>query len=378
MKIVVACDSFKGSLDSNEVAEAVRLGLLHICPDADIVTIPVADGGEGTAAILTKAMGGEVVSCKATDPLGRPITASYGIAGRTAIIDVASASGLTLIKKSDREIMRSTTFGTGQQIADAYSRGCRNFIIGLGGSATCDGGAGMLSALGCRFSDSEGVDFYPTPNALKRLEAVNVSALSKYKGCNFTVLCDVDNPLCGPEGSAHIFAAQKGASSSQITELDNNLCRYAGIMEQLTGHQFSAIPGAGAAGGLGAAFAGVLGAGLQPGVQTILKLLNFDNILEGASLIITGEGKTDRQTLNGKLPYGVLLAARKQNVPVVAIAGITENRTDLLKAGFADIQCINPQGANPDEVMLPEVARRNIILTVSQKASEWLKLKTIL
>lgn len=342
LKIVIASDSFKGSLGSLEVAEAAARGIRSVVPDAGICCLAVADGGEGTSDTLIRALGGNLMTCRADDPLGRPVDASYGIVnlpeGTTAIIDMASASGLPLLRPEERNVMITSTAGTGQMILDAYRHGCRRFVIGIGGSATCDGGTGMLSALGIRLLDNDGNMLAPGGGALQNLASVDMSeAMTEVIDCTFTIICDVTNPLCGPEGSARVFGPQKGATPAQVEELEAAMQRYASVVAAATGSDVADTPGAGAAGGLGAAFLAFFNSELKTGVDAVLDLVGFDEAVRDADLVITGEGKIDRQTLYGKLPYGVCQRAAAAGVPTVAIAGCVEGATDLLKGGFAGV-----------------------------------------
>lgn len=342
MKFVVASDSFKGSLSSAEVAAAVAKGVMCVLPSAQVECLAVADGGEGTSETLINALGGERVSCTVANPIGRSTTATYGIVsspfGLTALIDMASASGLTLLSVEERDVMAASTYGTGQLIVDAYRRGCRHFMVGIGGSATCDGGSGMLSALGFRFLDAFGRDLQQGGGALSELQAIDMSgALAGILQCKFTIMCDVDNPLYGPEGAAFQFAPQKGATSADVEHLDAALRRYAEVVMSSTGKNVAEIPGAGAAGGLGEAFLAFFDCELKPGVEAVLDIVGFDRAIQNASLVITGEGKIDGQTLHGKLPLGVCRRAAAAGVPTVAIAGMVDDAYRLLSGGFAGV-----------------------------------------
>lgn len=342
IKIVIASDSFKGSLTSAEVAAAAAAGIKEVLPSAEVVELAVADGGEGTADILIRAIGGERVSCVVADPLGRPVKAAYGIAdtteGKTALIDMASASGLTLLADRERDPLVTTTAGTGQMIVDAYDRGCRNFLIGIGGSATCDGGSGMLTALGFRFLDDEGRELPPGGGSLLSLASIDCSvAMIDVTRCRFTVMCDVTNPLYGPDGAACVFAPQKGASPEAVALLDKALRGYAGVVRLATGLDVSHKLGAGAAGGLGEAFLAFFNCELKSGIEAVLDFVGFDRAVRGASFVITGEGRIDGQTLFGKLPLGVCRRAASVGVPTVAIAGMISDPASLLKGGFAGV-----------------------------------------
>ena len=374
-KVVVACDSFKGSLTAAEASSAVANGVLASAGGVQTVCVPVADGGEGTVEMIAGALGGRYVTVRVTGPLGRPADARYAVVrphGQTvesAVIELAQASGLPLLSPSERDPLTATTRGTGELIADAYSRGCRSFIIGLGGSATNDGGTGLLRALGVRFLDSEGNELPEGGAPLARLSSIDTSsAREEIMRCRFTVLCDVDNPLTGSCGASAIFGPQKGASESDVALLDRALARYGECLRDITGKDIASMPGAGAAGGTAAAFMAFFNAEMVPGITTALRLTGFDSIVSDASLIITGEGHIDAQTLSGKAPYGVLEAGRRKGVPVVALAGGVADRDRLMSAGFADVVCIVPPVMPLAEAMKKTAAERNLRLAAAMVA----------
>lgn len=366
MRIIIASDSFKGSLTSQEVGEAAADGIRQILPDAEIIILPVGDGGEGTAVALADALNADWINCEVSDPLGRKILAAYGIATKngetSALIDMASASGVALLNESERDVMNTSSFGTGQLILDAARRGCRNFVIGIGGSATNDAGIGMLSALGICFYNQNELILNPSGKSLNYITRIDASALNPdIKDSHFTIICDVNNPLFGPEGAACIFAPQKGASPEEVMILDNGLCNFAKTTEEFVGINYSQTPGAGAAGGLGFAFISFLNSELKSGTDTILDLIGFDKIIDGADLVITGEGKIDAQTLYGKLPSGVARRASAKGVPTIAIAGRTEDESLLLRSDlFRSILCVTPTGMPLSEAMRHSTARTNI------------------
>ncbi|WP_455585008.1 glycerate kinase family protein [Bacteroides sp.] len=370
-KIVIASDSFKGSLSSLQVADAIEEGIYIELPEVQVIKIPVADGGEGTMQTLVDALHGDYVSCRVKDPLMRDITSSYGIVQRkgesTAIIDMASASGITLLSEQERNPLITTTYGTGQLIADAHSRGCRHFIIGIGGSATNDAGKGMLEALGYRFLDADGKRLAPGGESLNKLSFIDVSEADKVRSdSEFTIICDVCNPLFGAQGAAHVFAPQKGASPKDVEILDGGLRKFADCVKSQLGVDMAYIPGSGAAGGLGAAFIAFFNATLKPGIDTILEAQHFEDSISDADLIITGEGKVDEQTLMGKVPQGVLALAQKQNVPVVVLSGAVENRQALTAAGFLSVFCIQSSAIPLCKALEAEVAIENLRQTTSQ------------
>ena len=347
MKIVVAIDSFKGCLTSKEANQAAAEGIRRTCPDAEIVEIPVSDGGEGFMEAFYSAIGGTLIDVPVKDPLMRPITAKYLLHGETAVIEIAQASGLTLLTKDERNPMVATSYGTGQLVADAVRKGAKHVIVGLGGSATSDAGMGMLRAL---------IDAFAKHGQWDDIEEL--------KHVRFTMASDVKNPLCGENGAAHVFAPQKGATEEMVRLLDERARKFAEISARHFGYDRSRMEGAGAAGGLGYAFLQYLNADCKPGIQLLLETIHFEEIIKGADLVITGEGSADRQTLMGKLPMGIL--QQSVNAPVYLIAGRISDREELLKAGFAQVECINPAGITLEEAMRKEVAIKNIRETVSR------------
>ena len=335
--IIVAIYSFKGCLTSMEANQAAAEGIRRVWPDAEIVQVPVSDGGEGFLGAFHAAIGGELVEVTVKDPLMRPIKAKYLLKGETAVIEMAQASGLTLLTNEERNPMVATSYGTGQLVADAVRKGAKHVIVGLGGSATSDAGIGMLQAL-----------------------KENLPP----KDVRFTIASDVKNPLYGENGAAQVFAPQKGATADDVLQLDERARKFAEDSARHFGYDRSQEEGAGAAGGLGYAFLQYLDADCKPGIQLLLETIHFDEMVKGADLIITGEGAADRQTLMGKLPMGIL--QRSAGVPVCLIAGRIKNQEELLRAGFARVACINPDGITLEEDMRKEVAKRNISDTVSR------------
>lgn len=324
MKIVIAPDSFKGTFSSKEAADIIARGVKKIFPDAFLEQVPTADGGEGTISALVGATNGRIIKIKATGPMGLPVDAFYGILGdgETAVIETAAASGLTLVKPSERNPLKATTYGTGEIIKSALDHGFRKFIIGLGGSAANDGGAGMAAALGARFFDKSGNILGLGGDKLSKLYRIDCSGLDgrihKYE---FSAACDVDNPLCGKHGASYVFGPQKGASPQDVEILDKCLEHYAAVLKKDTGAYIIDLPGAGAAGGLGGGLSAFLNARLQKGIDIILRAVSFDEKVKDADLVITGEGSIDGQTAFGKTPYGVADYAKKYGKPVIAIAG---------------------------------------------------------
>lgn len=324
MKIVIAPDSFKESLSALEVANNIRAGFREIFPDADYVVLPVADGGEGTVDAMVAATNGSVVGLAVSGPLGKPVDAFFGLTGdgRTAIIEMAAASGLMLVPPEARDPLITTSFGVGELIRAALDKGARHFIVGIGGSATNDGGAGMLQALGVRLLDAEGKHLGPGGGELGRLATIDVSGLDpRLAECRIEVACDVDNPLIGPRGASAVFGPQKGATPDKVALLDANLGHYAAVIKVVLGMDVAHLPGAGAAGGLGAGFKAFLGAELKPGSEIVTTAVGLDAALADADLVITGEGCIDGQTIHGKTPIGVAAVAKRHGKPVIGIAG---------------------------------------------------------
>lgn len=327
-KIIIASDSFKGSLSSEEVSDAAAMAIHEVFPDCTVEKIPVADGGEGTSEALMKILGGEMVHLTVHDPLMRPVHASYGITvdGHTAIIDMAQASGLDLLSKEERNPMEATSFGTGEIIADAIRRGCKKIITGLGGSATNDAGMGLLSALGVRFLDKDGHTLEGKGKDIGFVADIDLSQVpDEISGTEFTIACDVRNPFCGPCGAAAVFAPQKGADKNTVDLLDRGMETLAETILRKYGKDISRIPGSGAAGGTAGTMAALLDAKIVPGAELVLGAAGFDARLKDADLVITGEGRIDRQTQMGKIPYAVLLHAKEYGIPVIAIAGSVED-----------------------------------------------------
>ena len=362
-RLTLAIDSFKGSLSSREVADAFEQGFRRHIPDCEIRKVEIADGGEGTAASLIRTLNGELVEVEVHDPLHRPIRASYGIidGGRTAIIELAAASGLTLLRTDERNPMLTSTYGTGEMIMDEINRGCRKFLLGIGGSATNDAGVGLLRALGYRFTDNSDNEIVGGGGYLNDIVRIDDSHICPaLQECEFIVACDVTNPLYGEKGAAHIFAPQKGADAAIVEHLDQGLQNFARVVEAFNGAQIATLKGAGAAGGVGGGVAALLGARLERGIDMVLDAIDFDSIIRDCDLVITGEGRLDKQTVMGKAPSGVLAAATKQNIPTIAIGGGVVWCKELHESGFATIECVTPEDMNLEEAMKPEVAKENI------------------
>lgn len=347
MRIIVAPDSFKGSLSSVAVVNAMEQGIKVVFADAEVVKVPIADGGEGTVEALVSATGGKIITQKVEGPLGESVEAYWGLLGdgETAVIEMAAASGLTLVPKTKLNPRVATTFGTGQLIMAALDRNVRKIIVGIGGSATNDGGAGMCRALGAKFLDASGCELPNGGAALKNLARIDLDGFdSRIAKTQILVACDVDNPLCGQRGATAVYGPQKGVTPDMLHELDEALQRYAMVAKEATGKDVAESSGAGAAGGLGAGLMFFTNAELRPGVDVVLETVGFDELVEKASFVITGEGATDFQTAHGKAPVGVAKAAAKYNVPTVCLSGGLGDGCDaVLEQGIAGIMSIVPR-----------------------------------
>ncbi len=368
MKFVAAPNAFKESLSAPKVAESIAIGIHRVLPDAIVEQVPVADGGDGTAEALVAATGGRIMELTVTGPLGEPVEASYGLLGdgRTAVIEMALASGLHLVPQEKRNPMKTTTYGTGELIAAALDQGVEKVIVGIGGSATVDGGAGMAQALGCSLLDDSGCEIPRGGEGLARLSRIDLSrrhpALEKVET---VVACDVDNPLTGPQGAPAVYGPQKGATPEMVRQLDADLGRYADVIKRDLEMEVDTVPGAGAAGGLGAGLMAFLGAKLRPGVDIVIEAARLEEKLQGANLVITGEGKLDRQTAFGKAPIGVARLAKKHGIPVVALSGsLGEGADELVEHGIDAVFTIVPGPVSLEEAM--ERAGEFIVKVVEQ------------
>lgn len=371
MKIVIAVDSFKGCLSSSSIANAVEEGIQNTLPGCEMIKVPIADGGEGTVDALVDATQGKIITIPVHNPLMQPIQASYGMTGdgQTAIIEMSAASGLDLIPLRPGNVMDTTTYGTGEMIADAIERGCRNFIIGVGGSATNDAGTGMMQALGVRFTDEMGNEVEKGGKSLSSIRHIDTqNQLSELQDCTFHIATDVTNPFYGPQGAACIFGPQKGGNEEQIKALDKGMKHLAELIFETTGKEIGHLPGAGAGGGMGGGCVAFLQANISPGIELIMDYLHFDEIIRGAGLVITGEGKMDRQTLFGKVPVGIARAAASQQIPIIAITGQLDITADkeLREAGLSAIFPIHPAPISLEKAMQPDYAYRNIRRTIEQ------------
>lgn len=368
MKVIIAIDSFKGSLTSVEAGEVAREGILQVHPNWQIDLIPIADGGEGMLEVMLAATGGCIQRVTAHDPRMRPIEAEYGISadGTTAFIEMATASGLPLVPEEMRNPMKTTTYGTGELMKDALGKGCTRFIVGIGGSATNDAGTGMLQALGFRFLDEEGKPLGQGGEILeKTLHICSQNVHKMLKNAHFIVACDVQNPFYGPEGAAYVYARQKGADERMIADLDRGMQHFAKVLQRCTGMDIGLTAGSGAAGGMGGGMMALLDAELKSGADLLLDISRFDERIADADLIITGEGRIDKQSLMGKIPGKILQRARAHGIPVIAIAGSVEDEALLLEAGFAEVYATKPASMPLEEAMKKEVARECVYQTVN-------------
>ena len=369
MKVVIAIDSLKGSLCSMDAGHAIKEGILR-ATDADVIIKPLADGGEGTTDALIEGMGGEKVSLTVKGPLQTPVEAYYGYLqeSNTAIMEMAMASGITLIPGEALDPLNTTTYGVGEMIKDAIHRGIRNFIIGIGGSATNDGGTGMLSALGYEFLDTNGQPVGFGGQCLEKIAAISdKNKLAELEECHFQIACDVENPLCGPKGATYIYGPQKGVSNTLLPLLDAGMKNYGQIAEIFTGKQTMETAGAGAAGGLGFAFVTFLNGELKSGIDLILDAVGLEESLENADFVITGEGRLDQQTAMGKGPSGVAKLGKKYGAKTIALAGsVTEDASACNAAGIDGYFCILSSISTLEEAMNPDTARKNLTLTAEQ------------
>ncbi|QTJ45504.1 glycerate kinase [Dolosigranulum pigrum] len=366
MKIVIAPDSFKESMTALEAANAIERGFRKVFTQADYKKIPMADGGEGTVESVIDATDGRLRRIQVHGPLGEEIYASYGISGdgKLAIIEMAASSGLQLTVEKNRNPMKTSTIGFGELINDALDQGVDELLLGIGGSATNDAGAGMISSLGGKLLNKNGKEIHPTGEGLAELSKIDLSGLHpRLKDVDIRVACDVDNPLCGPQGASYIYGQQKGGTPEQIEQLDQNLARFAQVLKNQFGRDVMHIPGAGAAGGLGASLVGLLGASLERGGDLIVDILDLKEKIQGADLVITGEGGINHQTVYGKTPIAVSMVAKQYNVPTIAIAGCLKDDYDVIfdkgiSAVFSIIQELNPLEVilNNGEVNLEKVA----------------------
>lgn len=370
MKVVIAIDSLKGSLSSLEAGNAIKESINEVISGADVEVHPLADGGEGTVEALTLGMGGTIETIPVKGPLGEKVHASYGIIPQRqlAIIEMAAAAGITLIATEERNPLHTTTYGVGEMIKDAISKGCRHFIIGIGGSATNDGGAGMLQALGYALLDKDNQEISLGAQGLADLKSISTDkVIEELKECDFKIACDVTNPLCGAQGCSSIFGPQKGADEDMITKMDTWLSNYATLATSVSEKADATIEGTGAAGGLGFAFLAFTNATLEPGIDIILSEINIEKAISEADLVVTGEGRLDGQTVMGKAPIGVAKLAKKYGKKVVAFSGsVTEDAILCNQHGIDAFFPIVRRLISLDEAMSKEVAYKNMKETATQ------------
>ena len=374
MKVVVAIDSFKGSLSSMEAGQAIEEGVKCVYQNAEVVVRPLADGGEGTVEALVEGMGGIFVTKEVTGPLGEKVEAVYGIIeskddlSKTAIIEMSAAAGITLVPEESRNPMNTTTYGVGELILDAIERGCRHFIVGIGGSATNDGGVGMLQALGYDFVTREGKTISYGGNGLRELASIKETNVHPtLKECTFKVACDVTNPLCGENGSSAIFGPQKGATPEMVQELDQLLLHYAELSKSINSYADRFYPGTGAAGGMGFAFLTYTNATLESGIQIVITETKLEELIATADVVVTGEGRLDGQTALGKAPIGVAALAKKYQKKVLAFAGaVTPDAKECNQHGIDAFFPILRGVVTLKEAMNKEVAHQNMVDTVEQ------------
>lgn len=370
MKVVVAIDSFKGSLSSMEAGTAVAEGIYRADKDAEVTVRPLADGGEGTVEALTAGMNGRIESVKVTGPLGTGVEAAYGmiVATKTAVIEMSAAAGITLVDEQDKNPLHTTTYGVGELIQDAIKKGCRNFIVGIGGSATNDGGVGMLQALGYGFLDADGKQVpYGAEGLARIVKITDDRVVPELKECHFKIACDVTNPLCGEQGCSAVFGPQKGATPSMVEEMDKWLMHYAALTKEKYPQSDRNKPGTGAAGGLGFAFLSYTNAALDSGVKIILEETKLEEYIKSADIVITGEGRLDGQTVMGKAPIGVAGMAKKYGKRVLAFSGCTTEDAVLCnRHGIDAFFPILRSVTTLEEAMSPEKARENLAATVEQ------------
>ncbi|MDI6601893.1 MAG: glycerate kinase, partial [Thermoanaerobacteraceae bacterium] len=354
MRVIISPDSYKGSLTSKQVCNAIEEGLKR-SGSFDIVKIPIADGGEGTVDAFLSAVGGELVEVTVTAPLGDRQKSFYGILkDGTCVIEMAAASGLSMVAEDRRNPLVTTTYGTGELIKDALDRGCKNFIIGIGGSATNDCGAGMLQALGVRITDESGNEIGFGGGELGRAASIDISGLDKrIAKCHFTVACDVDNPLCGEKGASAVYGPQKGATKEMVALLDRNLSHFADLSANAIGRDYRNYPGAGAAGGLGFAFKAFLNADIKRGIDVAIEATHLEDLIKDADIVITGEGNTDFQTARfGKAPAGIAKIGKRYGKPVVIISGgLGESYKELYDAGVTALFSITSRPMSLKEAM---------------------------
>ena len=375
-KIVLAIDSYKGCLSSLEVEEAAAAGIRSVFPETKVCCVPIADGGEGMMEVLVRLTGGEKVVVPVHDPLMRPVEACYGVLGDgvTAVVEMAQASGLPLLSISERNPSLTTTYGVGEILREVLEAGYKKVIVGLGGSATNDAGMGMMQALGAHFYDETGRELsWGCGGLLGKVSKVVLDDFrQRIDGVAFRAACDVENEFCGPNGAAEVFAPQKGADVSMVKSLDEGLIRFASVIVGETGVDVRRLSGAGAAGGLGGCLSAFFRAPLCSGIDLILEQIDFRRMSAGAALLVTGEGKADRQTLMGKVPMGVLKVGKEMGVDVALLSGTVDDVGILRSAGFVEVMAATPKELPLEQALVAEVAKRNVYHAAVALAKMWL------
>ena len=370
MKVLIAIDSFKGSMSSVEAGESAKAGILRVFEDANIEVRPLADGGEGTVEAIVSACQGRIVDVNVTGPAGKPVNCSYGIVDKThtGIIEMSGAAGITQVSGKEKNPLYTTTFGVGEVIKDAIEKGCRHFVVGIGGSATNDGGVGMLQALGFDFLDEKGQAIQRGAIGLKDLKTIGrENVLPELNDCTFRIACDVTNPLCGEKGASAIYGPQKGATKDMIKDMDQWLLDYAILAKQSYSEADENYPGAGAAGGMGFAFLTFLGGSLESGIKIVLEETNLRAYAESADLVITGEGRLDGQTVMGKAPIGVAKLAKEYKLPVLGFSGcVTQEAVACNGEGIDAFFPILRTVTSLEEALEPTNAMKNMSDTVEQ------------
>jgi glycerate kinase len=374
MKIVIAPDSYKESLTAKQVCHAIETGFKRTLPNATYISVPVADGGEGTVQSLVDATQGRIVNTRVTGPLGNQVDAFYGLLGdspATAVIEMAAASGLHHVPTTLRDPTKTSSYGTGELIKQAINQGAKKLIIGLGGSATNDGGLGMMSALGVRFINSDGFDVASTGEGLINIKHIDISQLdARLSDCQILVACDVDNPLCGEQGASATFGPQKGATPACVEFLDQGLAHYSERIKHCLGIDVKNKPGAGAAGGMGAALMAFTNVTLKPGIELVLETLKLESYMQDVDLVITGEGRIDGQTAYGKTPMGVAQVAKKYNIPVIGIAGcLGENYQQVYQCGIDAVFAATPGAMSLTQAL--QNAEQNVTNLAQNIAQLW-------
>ncbi|MQL48262.1 glycerate kinase [Photorhabdus khanii] len=373
MKIVIAPDSFKESLGALQVAEAIEQGFREIYPQAEYIKLPMADGGEGTVESMVAATDGQVIHLPVTGPLNQPVDSFFGVLGdgKTAVIEMAAASGLHLVPMEKRNPLITTTYGTGELILAALDKGVSKIILGIGGSATNDGGAGMMQALGARLLDDCGEELRAGGGVLSQLAEIDLSGLdTRLSQTEIIVACDVANPLCGEFGASAVFGPQKGATPERVKELDAALRHYGEKIEFLTKMKIIDVPGTGAAGGMGASLLGWLKAKLQPGIDIVISTLELEKVVQGADLVITGEGRMDSQTIYGKTPIGVARIAKKYAIPTIAlVGGMSQDYNVVHEHGLDAVFSIMPGVCSLSDALA--CGRENLRVTARNVAAVW-------